>query len=295
MSVSLPRSLLLLVACAAAACAQPRDDGALAEPGCSVRVIVTLQAAPDDALVADLARVSRAQLELVRTMTSNLHLFALTAAGSESRVHRGDRAVAARPTGRRSGYRSTPRDPVVAVSVTLTAIRGARAHAHEFVRCGSVVARGRRGRARRSPHATAKTIRRCASPLSAADLGDTPGMIVKFRSGTSARVQAQAAGDAVSKLAARGFAIRDARALPAGLHAAQGRARCPASRSRSNSRACARTPRSNSRSPIGAGSRTHCRAIRSTPASGICRTASTRRARCTRKPRGIRAPAMRVS
>jgi hypothetical protein len=84
LSVSLPRSLLLLVACAAAACAQPRDDGALAEPGCSVRVIVTLQAAPNDALVADLARVSRAQLELVRTMTSNLHLFALTAAGSES-------------------------------------------------------------------------------------------------------------------------------------------------------------------------------------------------------------------
>jgi len=56
-------------------------------------------------------------------------------------------------------------------------------------------------------------------PDSAADLGDTPGMIVKFRSGTSARVQAQAAGDAVSKLAARGFAIRVARALPAGLHA----------------------------------------------------------------------------
>ncbi len=58
-------------------------------------------------------------------------------------------------------------------------------------------------------------------PASAADLGDAPGMIVKFRSGSaSGRVQAQAAGDAVTKLAARGgFAIREARALPAGLHA----------------------------------------------------------------------------
>jgi hypothetical protein len=46
-----------------------------------VRVIVTLPAVPDDALIADLARVSRARLELVRTMTSGLHLFTLTAAG----------------------------------------------------------------------------------------------------------------------------------------------------------------------------------------------------------------------
>jgi len=58
-------------------------------------------------------------------------------------------------------------------------------------------------------------------PGSAADLGDVPGMIVKFRSsGGSARVQAQAAGDPVSKLAARaGFTIGESRALPAGLHA----------------------------------------------------------------------------
>ena len=57
-------------------------------------------------------------------------------------------------------------------------------------------------------------------PDFAADLGDSPGIIVKLRSGSVAgRVQAQAAGDAVSKLAARGgFAIKEQRALPAGLH-----------------------------------------------------------------------------
>jgi hypothetical protein len=38
---------------------------------------------PDDALVADLARVSGARLELLRTMTANLHLFSLEADGPE--------------------------------------------------------------------------------------------------------------------------------------------------------------------------------------------------------------------
>jgi hypothetical protein len=77
-----PRSLLLIVGCAAAACAQPRDDSASVS-SCSVNVIVTLQPSPNDALIADLARVSGARLELVRTMTSNLHLFTLTAVGPE--------------------------------------------------------------------------------------------------------------------------------------------------------------------------------------------------------------------
>jgi hypothetical protein len=81
LSVSVPRSLLLILGCAAAACAQPRDDRA--DASCSVQVIVALQPAPDEALIADLGRVSGARLELVRTMTSNLHLFMLTAAGSE--------------------------------------------------------------------------------------------------------------------------------------------------------------------------------------------------------------------
>jgi len=83
-NVSLPRSLLLILGCSAAACAQPREDrsGAPAA-GCSVRVIVALQPAPDDALVADLARVSGARLDLVRAMAANLHLFTLTAAGPE--------------------------------------------------------------------------------------------------------------------------------------------------------------------------------------------------------------------
>jgi serine protease len=59
------------------------------------------------------------------------------------------------------------------------------------------------------------------APAAAADLGDAQGIIVKFRSGgTSSRVQALAAGDPVSNLAARGgLAIREARALPAGMHA----------------------------------------------------------------------------
>jgi hypothetical protein len=81
-SVSLPRCVLLLLGCAAAACAQPRDDRARA-PSCEARVIVALLPSPDDALVADLARVSGARLELVRAMTSNLHLFTLTASGPE--------------------------------------------------------------------------------------------------------------------------------------------------------------------------------------------------------------------
>lgn len=54
----------------------------------------------------------------------------------------------------------------------------------------------------------------------AAELGDAPGIIVKFKaSGGTGRVRAQAAGDALEKLALRGgFAITAARTLPAGLH-----------------------------------------------------------------------------
>jgi hypothetical protein len=72
--------LWVVVGCAAAACAQPRGDAA--EPsGCSVEVIIALKSAPDASVVADLGRVSGAGLALVRTMTSNLHLFSLTAPG----------------------------------------------------------------------------------------------------------------------------------------------------------------------------------------------------------------------
>src|SRR5262245_3593636 len=56
-------------------------------------------------------------------------------------------------------------------------------------------------------------------PQAAAALGDSPRMIVKFRSGANGRVQAQAAGDPIGKLASRmGARIRETRALPAGLH-----------------------------------------------------------------------------
>lgn len=79
----LPRLALVLLSCATAACAQPRDDAR--EPaGCSVQVIVALQQGPVPSLVAELGRASGARLELVRTMTTNLHLFSLTAAGAEA-------------------------------------------------------------------------------------------------------------------------------------------------------------------------------------------------------------------
>jgi hypothetical protein len=83
-AVSMGRTHLLLVVlgCAANACAQPRGDAR--EPTCSVQVIVALQSSPDSALVADLGRASGARLELVRAMTSNLHLFSLTAAGPQA-------------------------------------------------------------------------------------------------------------------------------------------------------------------------------------------------------------------
>ena len=79
----LPRWALVLLSCATAACAQPRDDAG--EPGgCSVQAIVALQVDPVPSLVADLDRASGARLELVRTMTPNLHLFSLTAPGAEA-------------------------------------------------------------------------------------------------------------------------------------------------------------------------------------------------------------------
>jgi hypothetical protein len=79
-SIGCQHLLLVAVGCAAAACAQPR--GATSEPvDCSVQVIVALQSAPDASVVADLGRASGARLELVRGMTSNLHLFSLTAPG----------------------------------------------------------------------------------------------------------------------------------------------------------------------------------------------------------------------
>ena len=295
MSVSLPRSLLLILGCAAAACAQPRDDGALAATGCSVRVIVTLRATPDDALVADLARVSGAQLELVRTMTSNLHLFTLTAAGRRpectaaiERLRRDPRVRAVdldqrREIHRRREHRAHDKS-------------GKTDHAHQFVRrrsrCRSPSPRARS----RSRHATREDNPALRVPDAAADLGDAPGIIVKFRSahvgtrsGTSRRRSREQAR--------RARRFRDSRgACAAGRFArAQGGSRAAANRSPSSSRACARTPTSNSRSPIGAAIRTRCRTIRSTPASGICRTASTRRARCTRKLRGTRARATRAS
>jgi len=86
MAVSRVRTLLTLVlGCAAAACAQPRAEFAEAQTStCTLQLIVALDTAPDAALLADLSRVSGAHLELVRTMTSNLHLLALEAQGGES-------------------------------------------------------------------------------------------------------------------------------------------------------------------------------------------------------------------
>ncbi len=79
----LPRLALALLCCAAGACAQPRND--VREPAdCSVQAIVALQQDPAPSLVADLGRASGARLELVRTMTPNLHLFSVSAPGAEA-------------------------------------------------------------------------------------------------------------------------------------------------------------------------------------------------------------------
>ncbi|HUQ51841.1 MAG TPA: hypothetical protein VM692_06435 [Gammaproteobacteria bacterium] len=79
----LPRFMLASLICATAACAQPRGDAS--EPkGCSLQAIVALQGDPVPALVADLGRASGARLELVRTMTTNLHLFSVTAPGPQA-------------------------------------------------------------------------------------------------------------------------------------------------------------------------------------------------------------------
>lgn len=76
--------LTLVLGCAAAACVQPRG-AAQADPAtCNVRVIVALNQTPDDSVLRDLSRVSGAKLELIRTMTSNLHLLALEAQGTDS-------------------------------------------------------------------------------------------------------------------------------------------------------------------------------------------------------------------
>jgi hypothetical protein len=79
----LPRLALILLTCATAACAQPRGD-ARDRAGCSVQAIVALQLDPVPSLLAELGSVSGARLELVRTMTTNLHLLSLTAPGAEA-------------------------------------------------------------------------------------------------------------------------------------------------------------------------------------------------------------------
>jgi hypothetical protein len=79
----LPRVALVLLSGATAACAQPRNDAR--EPaGCSVQAIVALQGEPVPTLVAELGRASGARLELVRSLTTNLHLFSLMAPGAEA-------------------------------------------------------------------------------------------------------------------------------------------------------------------------------------------------------------------
>jgi hypothetical protein len=63
---------------------QPREVAQAAPSTCSLNVIVALNDAPDDKLLADLSRVSGARLELIRTMPSNLHLLSLEAQGADS-------------------------------------------------------------------------------------------------------------------------------------------------------------------------------------------------------------------
>jgi hypothetical protein len=76
--------ITLVLGCAAAACARPHEAAQAVPSTCSLQLIVALDVAPDDELLADLSRVSGARLELIRTMTSNLHLLALEAQGADS-------------------------------------------------------------------------------------------------------------------------------------------------------------------------------------------------------------------
>ncbi len=76
--------LMLMLASAATACAQPRADVAGATSMCNLNVIVALDTAPDAVSLADLSRVSGARVELIRAMTSNLYLLALEAQGDDS-------------------------------------------------------------------------------------------------------------------------------------------------------------------------------------------------------------------
>jgi hypothetical protein len=71
--------MILLVAFGCAACNAPRGEESAADGGCRLRIIATFDRPPDSALLEDLARVSRARLQLLREMPADLYLMELAA------------------------------------------------------------------------------------------------------------------------------------------------------------------------------------------------------------------------
>lgn len=70
---------LLLLSAPVAACVGQVSSSA----ECEARIIVGLERAPDEELVAALAQTARAQLALIGEVTSTLHVFTVRSAGTD--------------------------------------------------------------------------------------------------------------------------------------------------------------------------------------------------------------------
>jgi hypothetical protein len=77
------RPALLLAAVAAAACAQQRGDVTVPAASCTLALLVTFAAPPDERLFAELARASGARLESPAAITPTLYSVTLAAEGAE--------------------------------------------------------------------------------------------------------------------------------------------------------------------------------------------------------------------
>jgi hypothetical protein len=75
---------LLLVSAPVAACFGQQDERPSAAEECETRVIVGLEGAPNEELISDLAESVRARLMVVETVTTNLHVLDLRAAGADA-------------------------------------------------------------------------------------------------------------------------------------------------------------------------------------------------------------------
>jgi hypothetical protein len=75
---------LLLVSAPVAACFGQQDERPSAVAECETRIIVGLEGAPNEELMSDLAESARARLMVVETVTTNLHVLDLRAAGADA-------------------------------------------------------------------------------------------------------------------------------------------------------------------------------------------------------------------